>query len=87
MQLHQESRHLHIIACVLQMLNHHSITSTMIPAIGYSMRHHPHNPKTESEKRKDKREEEDMKSDLESARGETSSPPNPLTGSTDINIV
>lgn len=64
----------------LQMLVHHSITSALIPALGYTMRHHPSNPKSELEKREDKKEEKELQSDLQSVGDEHDGPANPLSG-------
>ena len=52
------------------MLAHHSITGALVEAIGYVSRHHPSNPRTEAEKKQDKKEQESMADDLESIRVE-----------------
>lgn len=54
----------------MQMLAHHSITDALMDAIGYSSRHHPDNPKPKEEKKQDKKEQQDLASELESVRVE-----------------
>ena len=58
------------IMFAMQMLAHHSITGALVEAIGYASRHHPYNPRSEAEKRQDKKEQESMAGDLESIRVE-----------------
>lgn len=55
---------------MLQMLTHHSITNSILDALGYATRHHPNNPKPEAQKREEKQEEEEMKDELEEVRVE-----------------
>ena len=53
-----------LIATCVQMLVDHLIQTTLLSALGYVLRHHPGNPKSEAQKREDKREQQDMKSEL-----------------------